>query len=116
VLRAYETRCAICRLPRSELLEAAHIIPDRDVRGHPEVPNGLALCRLHHGVFDANLLGIRPDHRIEIAPKLMREHDGPVLELGIKAFDGKAINLPRRRIDLPSEKYLEERYELFRAA
>ena len=46
VLRAYDTRCAICNLPRPELLEAAHILPDRDERGRPEVANGLSLCRL----------------------------------------------------------------------
>jgi len=114
VLRAYRTRCAICNLPRAELLEAAHILPDRDVRGRPEVPNGLALCRLHHGAYDRNLLGIRPDRVIEIAPGLMAEHDGPVLEQAIKGFDRKEIRVPRSTVLRPREEYLEERYEAFR--
>ncbi|HNW35282.1 MAG TPA: HNH endonuclease, partial [Candidatus Ozemobacteraceae bacterium] len=37
------------------------ILPDDDERGAPEVSNGLCLCRLHHGAFDTDLLGIRPD-------------------------------------------------------
>jgi putative restriction endonuclease len=40
VLRAYQERCAICRLRHRELLEAAHILPDGDPRGEPIVSNG----------------------------------------------------------------------------
>jgi len=113
VLRAYDTRCTICNLPRRELLEAAHILPDRDERGRPEVPNGLALCQLHHSAFDAKLLGIRPDHRIEIAPQLLLERDGPVLEHALKGFHGESIHLPKKRRDRPRIEYLEECYEAF---
>lgn len=116
VLRAYDTRCAICRLPRAELLEAAHILPDRDVRGRPEVPNGLALCQLHHGVYDQNLLGIRPDHVIQIAPSLLATRDGPVLEQAIKAFHGRRLEVPRRESQWPRPEYLEERFDEFRRA
>src|SRR5919197_4456221 len=48
VLRAYRERCAICRLRREELLDTAHILADGHPRGAPIVPNGLALCTLHH--------------------------------------------------------------------
>lgn len=116
VLEAYERRCAVCRFPRPELLDAAHILPDRDVRGNPEVPNGLALCRLHHGAFDTNLMGVRPDGVIEIAPRLLEEHDGPTLEHGLKGFHGKVLNAPGHPEQRPRRDYLEERYELFRRA
>ena len=116
VLRAYEERCAVCNLPRRELIQAAHIIPDRDERGRPEVANGLALCSLHHSAFDANLLGIRPDTVVEISHKLLRERDGPVLERALKAFDGERLRVPRRRLLRPRADYLEMRFELFRAA
>jgi len=115
VLDAYAKRCAICRFPRTELLDAAHILPDRDVRGEPEVPNGLALCRLHHGAFDQDFLGIRPDGVIEISPELLAERDGPTLEHGLKSFHGKLIHLPAREAARPNRVYLEERYEHFRA-
>ena len=37
VLTAYDRRCAISGLPIPDLLQAAHIIPDRNERGRPEV-------------------------------------------------------------------------------
>ena len=47
VIAAYEVRCAICRLRHGELLDAAHIIPDRAMDSLPIVPNGPALCKIH---------------------------------------------------------------------
>ncbi|HSP79110.1 MAG TPA: HNH endonuclease, partial [Myxococcaceae bacterium] len=114
VLRAYEEQCAVCLLPRSELLEAAHIIPDREESGEAVVPNGLSLCRLHHGVFDTDLMGIRPDGVIELSKELLRTQDGPTLEHAIKPFQGQHLHLPKRREDQPGRKFLEERYERFR--
>ena len=43
VLEAYLRHCAVCRLKREQLLEAAHIVGDRDPLGAPMVPNGIAL-------------------------------------------------------------------------
>lgn len=116
VLDAYQHRCAICGFPRDELLDAAHILPDHDERGRPEVPNGLCLCKLHHSGFDANFLGIRPDGVIEISPALKRIKDGPTLEHGFLGFDGKRILPPDSADDRPNPVYLEERYDAFRAA
>ncbi|HKY35317.1 MAG TPA: HNH endonuclease [Polyangiaceae bacterium] len=116
VLSAYETRCAICGLPRAELIDAAHIEPDRDVLGEPEITNGLALCKLHHGAYDANLLGIRPDRLIEISPLLKDVRDGPTFEHAIRGVHGQAIVVPRRREHHPSVAHLEARYEIFRNA
>ncbi|NPD27407.1 HNH endonuclease [Corallococcus exiguus] len=114
VLNAYEHRCAVCAFPRMELLDGAHILPDRDERGHAEVPNGLALCRLHHGAFDTNLMGFRPDGVIELAPSLLATRDGPTLEHALKGFVGKTLQLPRAKELRPKKLYLEERYERFR--
>lgn len=115
VLRAYEKRCAVCWLPREELLEAAHIVADREEKGTPVVPNGLALCRLHHGVFDTDLMGIRPDGVIELSRSLLDTRDGPTLEHAVKAFQGQQLHLPRRSEDQPRRDFLEARYERFRA-
>ena len=116
VLRAYRERCTICRLRETRLLQAAHIVPDRDVRGLAEVPNGLSLCAIHHGAFDANLLGVSPDLRVELSRRLLDDEDGPMLEQGLKAFHGSQINVPRRELDHPSRDYLEERFAAFRKA
>ncbi len=80
------------------------------------MPNGLALCQLHHRAFDRNLLGIRPDLVVEGSRELMVEHDGPVLEHGLKGFDGARLRVPRRTEQRPPAEYLEERYETFRLA
>lgn len=116
VLHAYRRSCAICNLRHVELLDAAHILPDSHPRGAPVVPNGLALCRLHHGAFDTNILGIRPDSVIEIPTEILREHDGPMLRHGLQEANGRTLLLPRRDEDRPAAEFLEERYEQFRQA
>ncbi len=52
VLHAYATSCAVCRLRHVELLDAAHIIADGEDGGDPVVPNGMALCKIHHAAYD----------------------------------------------------------------
>ena len=65
VLRAYHSQCALCRVRHHELLDAAHIVPDRE-GGEPGVPNGLSLCKLHHAAFDKLFVGVRPNGIIEV--------------------------------------------------
>ncbi|MFB1487689.1 MULTISPECIES: HNH endonuclease [unclassified Thiocapsa] len=116
VLGAYDRRCAISGLPIAGLLEAAQIIPDRDDRGRPEVPNGLCLSSLHHGAYDRNLLGVDPDGRVVVAPAVLKQRDGPTLEQAIKGYHGQRIRLPRHEEDRPNRDYLAERFEGFRVA
>lgn len=116
VLTAYRRECAMCRLRHAPLLDAAHILPDRDVRGQPEVPNGLALCRIHHGAYDVGIVGVDPRHRIHLRRDVLEEHDGPMLLHGLQELHGTRIQLPRRAADRPNPEYLAERYERFRAA
>lgn len=116
VLTAYSERCTICRLRETRLLHAAHIVPDRDERGVAEIPNGLSLCTIHHDAFDANLLGISPDLRVHLAPRLLMDEDGPMLEQGLKAFHGTPITPPRKLLDQPAQEFLEERYAEFVAS
>jgi putative restriction endonuclease len=116
VLRAYQERCAVCRLRHSELLDAAHILPDGHPKGEPIVPNGLALCGLHHGAFDRALLGIRPDLVVEIRGDILRETDGPMLVHGLQGFQGTRIVVPTRADLEPNREFLAERYDIFRKA
>ena len=113
VLEAYKRQCALCRLRHEELLDAAHIIPDSEPDGEPEVSNGLALCRLHHAAFDRFFLGVRPDYTIEIRPGLLVEKDGPTLKHAIQRLHGRPIILPGRRSDHPSIELLSQRYDRF---
>ncbi|HEV2126203.1 MAG TPA: HNH endonuclease, partial [Chloroflexota bacterium] len=115
VIRAYQTSCAVCRLRRGELVDAAHIISDAE-GGRPEVPNGLALCKLHHAAFDRHILGVRPDLRIVLHQDLLDEHDGPMLVHGLQEFHGARLTVPGRPVLQPSTECLEQRYARFLAA
>lgn len=116
VLRAYRATCAVCRLHHEELLDAAHILRDGHPRGLPIVPNGLALCKLHHAAFDANIIGIRPDLGIEVRRDVLLEIDGPMLQHGLQGTHGTRIWTPHHTDRRPAQANLEERYEEFRAA
>jgi putative restriction endonuclease len=116
VLTAYGGRCAISRLPERRLLDAAHIVADRDeLLGQPLVANGLPLSKVHHAAFDANLVGIDPDYRIHVSDELFAMNDGPMLEQGIKAMRGKTLLMPERQVDRPDRDRLAARFELYRA-
>lgn len=95
MLRAYQTACAICHLRHAELLDAAHILPDGHPRGLPVVPNGMAMCKIHHAAYDANILGVRPDLQIEIRTDILEEVDGPMLRYGIQDMQGTFLAPPR---------------------
>lgn len=114
VLRAYGNRCAITGLPVPRLLDAAHIVEDGNQQlGQPVVQNGLPLSKIHHAAFDADLIGIDPDHRIHLSTKLLDEDDGPMLDL-LKDCIGKKINPPKRPQDYPDPARLEARFDRFR--
>lgn len=116
VIHAYQRMCAVCRLRHEELLDAAHILPDGHPAGEPIVPNGLALCKLHHSAFDQNIIGIRPDLVIEVNRRVLEEVDGPMLVHGLQGFHDAALTIPRRHEWRPKTEFLEERYESFRNA
>lgn len=116
VLQAYQQRCAVCGLPFSQLLEAAHIRPDSQ-GGSASVTNGLALCKIHHGAFDSNLLGITPQYKVEVQRVVMETTDGPTLQHSLKEMNGQKLRqLPSHHGQLPDKDLLAERFEVFLAA
>jgi len=116
VLQAYKEQCALCRLRHPELLEAAHIIPDNEPGGDPVVPNGISLCRLHHGAFDRYFIGIRPDYTVEVRRSILEESDGPMLRHGLQGAHNQRIWTPRSEAKKPDPELLERRFERFRKA
>jgi putative restriction endonuclease len=112
VIPAYRHQCAVCRLKEVRLLDAAHIAGDLEEAGEPAVTNGLSLCTIHHRAYDHDLVGVAPDYRVHIAPRLLNEDDGPMLEL-LKGFQGEQIQLPRRPDLRPNPERLEERFARF---
>jgi putative restriction endonuclease len=117
VMRAYETRCAVCSLAHGQLLDAAHIVPDSDEAGIPTVRNGLAMCKIHHAAYDAHILGVSPDYIVKIRADLLDEIDGPMLQYGLKErHDQKLMVLPSVRAQRPDRDLLSISYERFRSA
>ena len=116
VISAYNEICSICRLHQRPLLDAAHIIRDAAEEGRPEISNGLSLCKLHHTAFDVNIVGIRPDHVVELRRDVLEQQDGPMLVHGLQEFQGSEIHIPRKETWRPNHQALEQRYEEFRAA
>ena len=116
VLYAYKSQCALCRLKHSELLDAAHIIPDGEPESKPTVDNGLSLCKLHHAAFDKYFIGITPDYIIEVRKDILEEFDGPMLQHGLKELNKNKIFVPSKRLEKPNPDYLDIRYQRFKNA
>ena len=116
MIRAYERQCAVCKLPFTELLDAAHIRSD-SAGGLPLVSNGLALCKIHHGAFDANIIGISPDYIVKVKESVLQTCDGPTLQHAIKEMDGERVRkVPTARDERPDKEALAERFHSFRQA
>jgi len=117
VLMAYEYRCCVCnhdlRLGRAHVgLEAAHI---KWVQaGGPNVgPNGLALCSLHHTLFDYGAFTILPDsYQVAYSQQAIA---GESTKANLLAHHGQSIRNPQSRSDRPDGQYLQWHYrEVFK--
>jgi putative restriction endonuclease len=115
VLPAYRERCAVCRLREPRLLDAAHITGDAEPDGEAAIPNGLSLCSIHHRAFDEHLVGISPDRRVHVSPRLLDEDDGPMLDL-LKGFHRAPLHVPARARLKPDPERLDRRFQHFLAA
>jgi len=113
VLLAYSNRCALCKIKHIELLDAAHIIADKEDSGDPIVQNGLALCKIHHAAFDNHFIGINPDYIIKIRTDLLTETDGPMLKYGIQSLNNIKLILPNDKRNWPDRERLEFRFSAF---
>ncbi|MBK1668162.1 hypothetical protein CKO28_08945 [Rhodovibrio sodomensis] len=116
VLAAYEYRCAVCdfdiAIGRDVIgLEGAHI---RWVQadGPPEISNGLALCVLHHKLFDLGAWGIAPDRRILISDRV---HGRSKAADDLLGLHGEPLRGPVRAEDCPAETHIRwHEREVFR--
>ncbi len=115
VLLAYDSQCAICTLKHPDLLDAAHIIEDRDEAGLPEVTNGISLCKIHHAAFDRLLVGISPQYEVHVNNKLLQEVNGPMLRHGLQEMHGRTLTVPKSRRELPDRTALGDRFQRFLA-
>ncbi len=94
LLKAYQSRCAICGLTNEQLLEAAHLVPwsecDAAMRMNPA--NGILLCSNHHKLFDKGEIRINSDYTVTVSHKL-KIRSACDREF-IASFQGKTISVP----------------------
>ena len=108
VLVAYEYSCAVCRMDikldeKSLALDAAHI--KWHAAGGPDiVPNGLALCSLHHRVFDKGGLTVDRDLLIRISERVMGTTGR---QEALLRFNRKPLLRPRRVGQVPKCEFLD---------
>lgn len=106
ILKAYEYRCAVCgynvRLGHNPVaLEAAHIKWHQ--AGGPDVEvNGLALCSLHHKLFDRGAFTLSNELEILVSDDV---HGSSGFHEWLMRFHGEKLNFPQRQIYYPSDNY-----------
>ncbi|MBF0230737.1 MAG: HNH endonuclease [Desulfamplus sp.] len=106
ILRAYEYKCAICgfnvRINHIPIaLEAAHI--QWFQAGGPDIEtNGLALCALHHKLFDRGALTISENLEIMVSD---RANGTQGFNEWLMKFHGNKLKLPQRQEYLPDNNF-----------
>jgi putative restriction endonuclease len=110
VMFAYEERCAVCgfrplnaRAPSA--IQAAHIWP-WEHGGPYEVPNGLALCPIHHWALDAGAMAFEDDGTILVSGRV---NDGPTLSTFLRAYARLKLRDPLKPDHRPHPKFLKLR-------
>ena len=108
ILRAYEYRCAVCgfnvRLGHTPIaLEAAHIKWHQ--AGGPDVENnGLALCVLHHKLFDRGAFTLSDKLEILVSDKANGTQG---FHQWLIQYHGAKIHYPQSTTYSPQNSYLE---------
>ena len=107
VLRAYEYKCAICgfdvKLGNSPIaLEASHI-KWKSHGGPSEAVNGLALCVMHHKLFDRGAFTLSRQWQVLVSDEA---HGSVGLQEWLKDFHGQTINFPQRRTYYPQMDFI----------
>jgi putative restriction endonuclease len=108
VLNAYEYRCAVCgfnvRLGDTLIaVEAAHIKwhqaggPDSEV-------NGIALCSMHHKLFDRGVFTLTDNLTFQVAEQA---HGTSGMEEWLLKYHGQQIRKPQRPDYYPKDNYID---------
>ena len=117
VLAAYGSRCAVCEfaVTREKIplgIEAAHI-KWHEARGPAVVENGMALCALHHELFDAGAFTVSSELTVIVAGAVT----GDGVEPALRRYHREPLRGgPKAGFALPAPRYLAwHRSEVFKA-
>ena len=108
VLKAYESKCAICGLDikfddKPVVVEAAHIQPlSKD--GPDIVENGLALCLLHHELFDRGAFTLSERLEVLVSNYVNRSKDSGKW---LMRYHKKKINYPQSQMYYPRINFID---------
>lgn len=115
ILIAYEYRCAVCGYDlrmgvHHVALEAAHI--KWHVAGGPDLENnGLALCSMHHKLFDLGAFTVSDELSLGVS---QRANGSTGLSEWLMMFHGRALRNPQSEAWRPSGEFLKwHREEVF---
>lgn len=120
VLEAYGHQCAVCRFAvRMEgqplALDAAHI-RWHEASGPAQVRNGMALCTLHHRLFDEGAFTVL-EKRTKFEVLITDMADGLGFNESLKQFQGTFLHIPNRLVEQPEPNFLKwHRREVFRSS
>lgn len=116
ILKAYEYSCAICgfnvRLGHNLVaVDAAHI-QWHQAGGPDSEENGIALCALHHKLFDRGVFTITEDRQLLVAEEAYGTQG---FEDWLMKFHGKEVRAPIHPTYRPKVTFIEwHRREVFR--
>ncbi len=107
VLTAYYEQCAMCRYDikmngAAVALEAAHI-QMHSAGGPDEVNNGLALCVIHHKLFDLGALTLDKNLNVRVSERVVGDWGRKLND----EFHEKPIALPRKEQMAPALQYIQ---------
>ena len=108
ILLAYRNECAICgfssRMGDALIgVEAAHIKWHQ--AGGPDTrPNGIALCSLHHKLFDFGMITVSEDYKIHVSE---RATGTAIFDHLVTDFHDQLIRMPIRASYQPAGEFLD---------
>lgn len=109
LLKAYSHRCAFTELSFVQGLEAAHIVPWKYATDSQrmDIRNGILLNSFHHRLFDAGLITLSTEYKIQYCDKNGTGGDYSKLDrLMSTELHGKNIYLPHRVKNRPSREFI----------
>lgn len=108
ILELYDNSCAICgyNLRFNDMtvgLEAAHI-KWHQAHGPSTENNGIALCAIHHKLFDQGAFTLDWDMRVQVSVLVEKSHSA---DIWLGQYENNRIALPEKTIYKPDDKYIQ---------
>lgn len=116
LLKAYDSRCAICGLSFEEALEAAHLIPWSEANSAQRMSptNGILLCSTHHRLFDAGMITVGPKYVVTFYdPGGTKEAYSEADRLVSTQLHGRPAIMPAHRKHRPTHEALAHHHKKF---